>query len=625
VRRLVFGIACVLAALVAAIPAAAGDGAIAISEAGRPVFPKRTFLLTLPELRLIGASDVRVAENGERVSKLSVKPAGGAAGSRLGFILVIDASESMAGAPIESAMAAARSFADQRKPNQQLAVTAFNADSQTLLSFTNDEEKITQALGATPEIAYFTRMYEALDEAIALTRSANLSTASIVLLSDGQELGSFSSPENAIAKARSNGIRIFTVGLRSRFYDAPTLKRLAAGTGGRYIEATNPEALTGIFSALGAQLANEYLLTYKSVVGPNEPVRVHVSVARTTWEGTQRYVTPALVFDPEPFERSLSFRVWTSPITMLFVALLCSMLIASAVIAVVRPRNKPLQRRMSEFVSVAPPARPAAVRTQPRVFANAGDSVRHSARWARFLEELEIAQIQISPVQIVIWTVLATLTAMWLAAALIGSPVFALVGLGVPFVVRGVIRTKLKRRRRLFEDQLPDNLQVLASAMRAGHSLIGALSVVVDDSPEPSRTEFQRVVADEQLGVPLEDALGTVVRRMDNRDLEQVAVVASLQRETGGNTAEVLDRVTETVRGRADIRRLVRTLTAQGRLARWVVSLLPVGLLLVISLINPEFIAPLFNEPLGRVMLAIAAIMVITGSLVIKKIVDIKV
>jgi tight adherence protein B len=87
----------------------------------------------------------------------------------------------------------------------------------------------------------------------------------------------------------------------------------------------------------------------------------------------------------------------------------------------------------------------------------------------------------------------------------------------------------------------------------------------------------------------------------------------------------VLDRVTETVRGRADIRRLVRTLTAQGRLARWVVSLLPVGLLLVISLINPEFVAPLFHEPLGRIMLAVAAIMVITGSLVIKKIVDIKV
>ena len=193
------------------------------------------------------------------------------------------------------------------------------------------------------------------------------------------------------------------------------------------------------------------------------------------------------------------------------------------------------------------------------------------------------------------------------------------------FVPRSLVQSRVRKRRAEFAEQLPDNLQVMASAMRAGHSFIGALSVVVEDSAEPSASEFRRAVADEQFGVPLEDALGSCVERMDNRDLAQVALVAALQRETGGNTAEVLERVTETIRERFELKRLIRTLTAQGRMSRWVVSPLPVGLLVIISSINPDYMRPMFDRPLGRLLIVAGAVLVVSGSLVIKKIVDIKV
>jgi tight adherence protein B len=211
-----------------------------------------------------------------------------------------------------------------------------------------------------------------------------------------------------------------------------------------------------------------------------------------------------------------------------------------------------------------------------------------------------------------------------LLALIGGSLLFSVLGLGVPFAVRAFIVRKVDKKRSLFAEQLPDNLQVLASALRAGHSLVGALSVVVDDAAEPSQTEFRRVIADEQLGVPLESALDIVVRRMDNRDLAQIGLVAALQRQTGGNMAEVLDRVTETIRERAELRRMVRALTAQGRMSRWVVSGIPVALLLAISALNPRYVEPLFAETFGRVLLVAAAVMVFTGSLVIKRIVNIK-
>ena len=133
------------------------------------------------------------------------------------------------------------------------------------------------------------------------------------------------------------------------------------------------------------------------------------------------------------------------------------------------------------------------------------------------------------------------------------------------------------------------------------------------------------MVADEQLGVPLEDALHVVVERMESRELEQVALVAALQRQTGGNTAEVLDRVTETIRERFELRRTVRTLTAQGRLSRWVVSLLPLFLLLVITFINPGYMHIMYSSTLGKIALVFAALMVAGGSLVIKRIINIKV
>jgi tight adherence protein B len=177
----------------------------------------------------------------------------------------------------------------------------------------------------------------------------------------------------------------------------------------------------------------------------------------------------------------------------------------------------------------------------------------------------------------------------------------------------------------MFADQLPDNLQVIASAMRAGQTFVGALKAVIEDAPEPSQRELRRAVLDEQIGIPLGDALRGVTERMQSEDFHHVAVVATLQRETGGNTAEILELVADTVRERIELRRMVRGLTAQGRLSGGVLSLLPVGLLMLISLLNPAYVHPLFHSTAGLIALGVSIGLVITGGLVIRKIVEIKV
>jgi tight adherence protein B len=187
-----------------------------------------------------------------------------------------------------------------------------------------------------------------------------------------------------------------------------------------------------------------------------------------------------------------------------------------------------------------------------------------------------------------------------------------------------VLRT-LARKRNRFAEQLPDALQVIASALRSGHSLAGALAVVVESASEPMKSEMQRVVADEQLGVPIQDSLGVVAHRMASRDVEQLALVAQLQREAGGDSAEVVDRVAETVRERFDLKRLIQTLTTQGRMSRWIVSALPIFIVLVVTLENPGYFHPLTSTLGGRILLIFAAAWAVAGSFVIKKIVEIEV
>ena len=622
-------LACALAAVfgVLASEAAAGPDLRVIEAAAK--FPERAFIVSLPEKTRLTAEHVEVRENGVLVGDISLAPVGQAPGRTAGpgVVLVIDASESMLGSPIKNAMAAARAFAGKRAPSQHLAVLAFNAKTQTVLPFTSDQREINHALRSTPKIAYYTRMYEALDRAISMVETASLSPGSIVLLSDGQELGSFSSPDEAIAKANAARIRIFTVGLRSRFFDAPTLRALARGTGGRYREAASPRALSSIFAELGSELAREYVLRYDSTAVAGEKVRVAVRIQGVPGVAVTGYSTPgpSPAELSEPFHRSLANRFWSSPWTMLFVIAATAFLIAFCLVSVARPRSRTLRRRMAEFVSVRADERRAATgRITNRVFVGAERSLETTRWWTGFKESLELAQIKMPAIHLLLWTAVGTLLVAWLFAAILGSAVFAVFGVAVPFGVRGWVRRKLERRRRAFAEQLPDNLQVLASALRAGHSFVGALSVVVDDASEPSRSEFKRVVADEQLGVPLDEALKTVVRRMENDDLDQVALVAALQRRTGGNMAEVLDRVTDTIRERFELRRMVQTLTAQGRLSRWVVTALPVVLLAAITLLNPSYVEPLFSTTAGRVMLIGAIAMVVGGSLVIKRIVDIK-
>ena len=311
-----------------------------------------------------------------------------------------------------------------------------------------------------------------------------------------------------------------------------------------------------------------------------------------------------------------------SPGAIFLLSLLIAALAALTMLAFLSPRRSTVVERVAAFTTAgrrveADERRPISGRLAGRLHAH------QSGRLARLEEQLEIARIDMSARRVVVLTIAGTLLAVLLLSFI--SPVFALLGFLTPLCTRSLIGKKLRKVRDDFADQLAPNLQVLASALRVGHSFIGALNVVVENAHEPSRSELQRVLTDEQFGVPPEEAFRRVAARMASRDLEQVALLAELQRTAGGNAAEVLDTVVETLRERADLRRLIRTLTAQGRMARWILTALPIVAGIGFWLLQGPLMRPLLTSQGGQIALVVATAMVVAGSLTIQRIIEIDV
>jgi tight adherence protein B len=589
-------------------------------------FPSRTFRLSLPPGASVAGGAFHLTENGQLVTNATVQPANALA-HRFGVVLALDTSASMHGAPIRAAVTAAQAFATRRGAQQQLGLVTFNRSAQVALVPTTDPGQIQRTLTLVPQLSRGTHIFDAVSAALTVLEKAKIQNGSIVVLSDGSDVGSVATSAAVVAAAQSAGVRIFTVGLRSRSFNPTALRSLADGTGGTYSEASSPRALARIYDALGAQLANEYYVTYRSLAPAATPVQVVARVDGLRGAGTASYVTPRLSISGATFRHSLGSRFWRSPATMVIVSLLCAGLLGSGVaIAARRPQSARLRRLVGHFVALEEGHEPTGTDAlTARMLDNAEQSLSRTSWWPSFKESLDIARITRRPEEIVVATLAGTVFAMWLFATALGSIVGALIGFLVPIIVRAVIRGRVARQRRLFAEQLADQLQIVASAMRAGQSLTSAMGLAIQDAPEPTRSEFQRIVSDERLGKPLEEAITAVVDRMKNSDLEKLVLVATVLRTTGGNATEVIDRVTETVRDRTELRQTIRALTAQGRIAQVVVTALPVALFLMISVINSSYIHPLLHTGLGRVLIVAGAFGVTLGSLAIKRIVEIEI
>lgn len=221
----------------------------------------------------------------------------------------------------------------------------------------------------------------------------------------------------------------------------------------------------------------------------------------------------------------------------------------------------------------------------------------------------------------------ACMVVAWIAGSMFAASLTVLLVMmtAAAFAPLLLLRFQRKRRVQQFNRGLSDAVDLMSRALKAGHSVASAMEVVAEQGPEPVASEFGEVFQSQNFGLPFRDALLQLVERVPSADLHLLVTAMLVQKETGGNLTEILDRTTHVIRERFRIQGEVRTKTAQGRLTGWILTLLPIVLGFLINMVNPGYAAPLFHDPLGKKMLCAAAAMISLGGFIISRIVRIEV
>jgi len=240
--------------------------------------------------------------------------------------------------------------------------------------------------------------------------------------------------------------------------------------------------------------------------------------------------------------------------------------------------------------------------------------------------QLARANLKLTAGEFLAATVICVILLAGAAFILRGSAIFAL-GAGVVgfFAPRWYLGYLQRKRLKTFNDQLGDTISLLVNSIRSGYSVMQAMEAVAREMGPPVSEEFDRVVKEVQLGLGMEQALDNMLRRVSSDDLDLLITAINVQREVGGNLAEVLDSISFTIRERVRILGEIRALTAQARGSGYMISLMPIGLTIFIYLVNPSFIMALTEDPCGWIMIGFAVTGLILGFIIIQKLVDIKV
>lgn len=243
----------------------------------------------------------------------------------------------------------------------------------------------------------------------------------------------------------------------------------------------------------------------------------------------------------------------------------------------------------------------------------------------RLKKNLIMAGVHLRPEEfVVMWGIVIVFPA--LIASILNKGIIIIVMLVIAGIILppAVIYTMRKNRMEKFDSQLGDALTVISNSLRAGFSFEQAIASMSEDLPDPIGAEFRKVVQELELGAKLEESMDKVAKRMQSKDMELMNTAVAIQRQVGGNLADILENIGKTIRDRIIIKKNIKALTAQGEISGKIIALLPIVLLVMISMVNPEYMEPMFNTTYGYVLLSVSVVLEILGYVMIKKLINIE-
>jgi len=470
-------------------------------------------------------------------------------------------------------------------------------------------------------------------------------TRSVLMLTDGENNGGNSGLANAVAAVNASGAALDAVYIGPLATPPPDLSSLVVGAGGHVLDPALGD-LASVFQDAARAITSQVQITVPvpaRLAGKSADVTVTALAAGqlisdTTTNDFPKVSPGAGRFGPQAVKPStplVSDSLLPVALGALFLGLLVILVLAFTAGDISDRKQGRVRRRLSIYTVTG---RTTGRREETTTALGnsqvarsavelAGRVVQRRDFEAELSRRLEAAGV---PLRAAEWMLIHIGVALGLSfllllvsgGAILPTVVGLVLGLTAPWLY---LSFKESRRTSAFLGQLPDTLQLVAGSLSAGYSMAQAIDTVVREGQQPITGEFNRALIEARLGVPIEDALDGVATRMQSKDFAWVVMAVRIQREVGGNLAELLTTVAGTLRERERLRRQVRVLSAEGRLSAWILGILPPGFALYLLLVRPNYLRPLVTDPLGWLMLSVGALLLVVGAAWMSKAVRVEV
>jgi tight adherence protein B len=554
-------------------------------------------------------------------------------GAEKSVVLAIDRSQSMRGAPLAHAIAAARSFVASKPAEDRVAVGSFATKPSLLTDFSTERGDSVGALQSIQvDPVQGTTLYDMIVKSANVLASEPLEARVMIVVTDGNETRSSASLNDAIAAARRAGASIYVVAIESPKFNPAPLHKLAEETGGVYHGTSSSDTLSAQYAAIAAELKRTWMLDYATSARPGD-----TAFLEANWEG-EKSVPKAITLpaslgpgadDPKPSHLLPEVFYKTVLGTQVMAIISFFIVLIAASLAMTTVKGARLKKRLQPHL--APDVKTKRKQERERLAAAAGlFSATESAfegwkLWKRLDRLVERSDLPVRTVEVFYSMCGLALAGGLLATMFTPSMLITLAAFGGGFMApAGFVWFKASRRLKAFENQLPDVLITLAAALKAGHSFKAGLQTIVDEGSPPASKEFHRVLAEARLGKPLDTALGDMSERLGSKNFDFVITAVKIQQQVGGSLAGLVDMVADTVRQRQQFIRKVKGLTAMGRAGAYVLVALPFFIAAIITIINPTYMEPLYHTQTGHMLIYTGLGMMAFGSLILKKIVSFK-
>lgn len=562
-----------------------------------------------------------------------------------GVVLVIDTSGSMQGEALEAAKAAAQSFVAQKRTEDFIALVTFSDEVRLVSNFTTSRGTVNSQIDAL-EASGETSLYDGIIRATELfAASTDQIRKNIVVLSDGADTSSTATLESVVAAVQSAGVRMFGVALQSSEFDPGPLQQIVAAGDGLFLSTPDPRQLTSLYGQIQQELGNTLVVRYNSVTAApgelNFGVQYGALSTQTAFQSPGYTVSTTIPAAPtttanlvmaEPIVVESSLPIDTNLIKIGATALigLTTALFIFILLGGNRAKESLYVKRLSAYGrKERQEVKKSFIQRIPligRFTRRADEEIKKRGISGAVNAALEQANIPLTAGEAIaaglgIALILGVLTALFTFKLVNGAIVAAVAML----FVFAAINFVGKREKKKFEKQLPDTLTLLSTSLRAGYSLLQAVEAVASEAPNPTAREFSRAITEARLGIPVTDALDAITERTQSEDWRWAAMAIEIQREVGGNLAEVLQTVADTMLARNRIKGEISALTAEGKISAYVLGSLPFAMGLFLWTTNREYLQPLLDETMGQLAIGAGLLLIAAGIFWLKKIITIEV